>query len=248
MTERDRDALLVDTLDVRYKNGVHAVRGVNLEVAPASRLAVMGRNGAGKSTLLRSIAGFLPSDRVALGGSVKFGNREILGQSCVAIGDRGVAYVPERDKVFPGLTVDEHFRLFGGKRPDVTLAVGTFPKLEALRGKQAGFLSGGERQMLALACAVIRKPRLLLVDELSLGLAPVVIKEVSARLAEIQQQMGFALVLVDMNRGVVDGMADHVLVLDHGQIVAAGSPAEISAAAWLTTHSPANPEAAGSGS
>ena len=169
-----------------YAGAGVAVSGVSLEVRDGAILGILGRNGAGKSTLLKSIGGFPPRDRVRLGGSVRIGDAELTGRSPEYCTRRGVVLVPEQGKVFPALTVREHFALAGarGKAVTETLRKTGLTMLERRLDSYAASLSGGERQFLALSVAVLRQPRLLLVDEMSLGLAPIAVAEVGKALAQ----------------------------------------------------------------
>jgi branched-chain amino acid transport system permease protein len=220
--------LEVHDLSVTYSNGARAVRSVTLSVAPGEIICVLGRNGAGKTSTLRGIGGFLRSERVTVRGSVQMDGKELAGASPARSFGRGIVLVPERDKVFSGLTVDEHLRLtatYGDTRPEDPCA---FEALDALRGRRAGLLSGGERQMLALEVAWRSHPRLLLVDELSLGLAPVIVKGLMVNLRELARERNTAMILVEQDAGAALRTADRVYVIRHGEVAWQGASADTS--------------------
>jgi ABC-type branched-subunit amino acid transport system ATPase component len=193
--------LRVSDLRVTYPNGAVGVDGVSLQVESGTILAVLGRNGAGKTSLLRAIAGFLRSEHVTISG-----HRE-----------------------FPGLKVEEHLRLVGGA--DGSGSYLSFEAIDRRANSKAGMLSGGERQMLALMMAVRQNPRLLLVDELSLGLAPVIVKELMESLRRFVDQTGVPIVLVDQDASAALRIADRVAVIDRGRIAWEGASGETTAAA-----------------
>ena len=172
--------LTVSSLTVRYAGAGVAVSDVSLDVRDGVILGILGRNGAGKSTLLKSIGGFPPGDRVRITGHARIGETELTGHSAEYCTRHGVVLVPEQGKVFPALTVREHFALAGarGRTAAETLRQAGLTMLERRLDNYAAHLSGGERQFLALGVAVLRQPKLLLVDEMSLGLAPIAVAEV----------------------------------------------------------------------
>jgi ABC-type branched-subunit amino acid transport system ATPase component len=165
----------VSDLGVTYRNGSVGCTDVSFSVAAGTVVAALGRNGAGKTSLLRAIAGFQTSEGARVSGKVLIGGMRLPSRPG-PVHQTGVVFVPERDKVFPTLTVEEHFRLVGARDPGI-LEPFDFPAIRKCWKSKAGVLSGGERQMLALAMAWAQRPRLLLVDELSLGLAPVIVQQ-----------------------------------------------------------------------
>jgi ABC-type branched-subunit amino acid transport system ATPase component len=223
----DRTPLLHAT-DVRvtYRNGATGVAGADLTVQPGQIVAVVGRNGAGKTSTLRAIAGFLRSEHVKVTGSVRVRGQELAGRPPNRSFRAGVTLVAEREKVFPELTVQEHLRLVWRAGADTPTR---FPALEALRPRRAGLLSGGERQMLALELACRHKPSLMLVDELSLGLAPVVIRALMPQLRELVDATGAGMVLVEQDIVNALHIADYVYVLDYGVPVWQGPAGHTSA-------------------
>lgn len=192
------------------------VRGVDLSVAPGEVVALLGANGAGKTTTLRVVSGILRP----MAGTVTVLGAELGRISPYRIARRGVAHVPEGRSVFFDLTVAEHFRLgHRGERLDAEHAYGYFPRLRDLRDRRAGLLSGGEQQMLALARALARRPRLLLVDELSLGLAPIVVERMLPVVREYAAEHGAGVVLVEQHVELALEVAHRGVVVSHGEVV-----------------------------
>ena len=218
--------LQVDQIEVVYKRVITAVQGVTLSVAEKQIVALLGTNGAGKTTTLRAISGFLGIDDARVTqGAISFAGARLDNRPPHAIAARGVVLVPEREKVFPNLTVAENLiapvaRSEPGKQQD--LAFHFFPRLAELRHRTSGLLSGGERQMLAIASALVCHPKLLLVDELSLGLAPVVVDDLVRRLAAIRSELGIAILLVEQSAAVALELADYAYVMENGRIVLDG--------------------------
>jgi ABC-type branched-subunit amino acid transport system ATPase component len=221
-------ALRTSGLSVTYANGAVGLDDVSLAVPQGTIAAVLGRNGAGKTSLLRAIAGFLRSEHVTVRGQVELAGRRVTAASPMKMHRLGVVFVPERDKVFPGLKVADHLRLVGSGKDGQTAAL-SFDWIEGRLTSQAGMLSGGERQMLALAMAVRQSPRLLLVDELSLGLAPVIVKELMTVLRRLTDVSGVPVVLVEQDAAAALRIADRVFVMDHGQVVWQGASADTDA-------------------
>ena len=185
--------LAVDGLQVAYHRVAVALHGISLRVLPQTIVALVGNNGAGKTTTLRAISGFIGLDDARVtAGHILFAGERIENQPPHANTARGIVLVPERDKVFPNLTVAENLTVAVAKRASAAerrhleaLVFQFFPALAPLRSRVAGLLSGGERQMLAFGSALVCKPELLLIDELSLGLAPVVVEDLARRIAGI---------------------------------------------------------------
>jgi branched-chain amino acid transport system permease protein len=223
--ERPTDSVLsITNVSLTYGNGARALSGVSVEVPPACIVALLGRNGAGKTSLLRSVAGFFKSENARLEGSVRLRGHEIIRRSPIAAARHGVVYVPERDKVHRTLTVREHFGLIPrAKRADGD-ALDLFPALRSRLDVHAGLLSGGERQMLAIAVALSRRPDVLLIDELSLGLAPVITKELLGVVRRLPAQRGISVLLVEQNAHAALEVADYVYVLEGGTLIIQGRP------------------------
>jgi branched-chain amino acid transport system ATP-binding protein len=218
--------LEIDGLKVAYHRIAVALHGVSLKVMPQSIVAILGNNGAGKTTTLRAISGFIGLDDAAVvGGSIRFAGKRIENRPPHANTRRGIVLVPERDKVFPNLTVGENLTVSapaGAKAAErrrlEAIVFQFFPALAELRPRLAGLLSGGERQMLALGSAVLCNPRLLLVDELSLGLAPVVVEDLTRRLSAIRRELGITVLLVEQNANVALAVADYGYILENGRV------------------------------
>jgi len=223
--------LALEQVEVTYHRVITAVQGVTLKVARGQIVALLGTNGAGKTTTLRAISGFLGLDDARVTeGAVAYRGERIENRPPHEITARGIVLVPERDKVFPNLSVAENLVANvprGAPRAD--LAYELFPKLAELRGREAGYLSGGERQMLALGAAIACGPELLLVDELSLGLAPVVVQDLAKRLQEIRDRLGITILLVEQNAPVALGIADWGYVMENGRVVLDGDAARLGA-------------------
>jgi branched-chain amino acid transport system ATP-binding protein len=227
--------LEVSGLEVRY-GAIRAVRGVSLSVAAGELAVLLGANGAGKSSTLKAIAGVLrpARGRIALGGAeVPYGWPERMVR-------QGAAMVPETRDIFPDLTVAENLKLgaftrrgdAAGVAEDHARVVTLFPVLGERAGQPAGTLSGGEQQMLAIARALMSRPRLLLLDEPSLGLAPAIIERIFKMIAELKQS-GLTILLVEQNAAHALAIADRAYVLRLGEVAASGPAAEIRAATDL---------------
>jgi branched-chain amino acid transport system ATP-binding protein len=210
---------------------VAALKGLTLRVDEGELVAMLGANGAGKSTTLRSISGLLAPQS----GSIRFMGQSIIGLSPEAIVRLGIAHVPEGRRVFPGLTVRENILLGGSNRPgvrrpeleaDAERMFGIFPDIRPFENALGWTLSGGQLQMVAIARGLMAKPKLLLLDEPSLGLAPLIVQQVYKVIAEIRRH-GTAVLLVEQNAHMALGVADRGYVLETGNLVAQGKPAAL---------------------
>jgi branched-chain amino acid transport system ATP-binding protein len=221
--------LALETVEVTYHRVITAVQGVSLRVEPGQIVALLGTNGAGKTTTLRAVSGFLGLDDARVtDGTVEYKGEPIANRAPHETAARGIVLVPERDKVFPNLTVAENLAANVPRRSARReLAYEFFPKLAELRRREAGYLSGGERQMLAIGAALACGPELLLVDELSLGLAPLVVQELAERVREIRDRLGVTVVLVEQNAPVALGIADWGYVMENGRVVLDGDAARL---------------------
>jgi branched-chain amino acid transport system ATP-binding protein len=227
--------LTVDKLEVVYQRAITALQGISLSVAPQQIVGVLGTNGAGKSTLLRAISGFHGIDDAEVTeGSIRFKGRPIENGQPHVNTRLGIALVPEREKVFPNLTVAENLAVpvagatsRGERHRREARIYEFFPRLGELRQRTAGLLSGGERQMLAIAGALACQPELLLVDELSLGLAPVVVEDIMRRLIDIRRELALTMVIVEQSAAVALQVVDYAYVLENGRIVLDGDAARL---------------------
>jgi branched-chain amino acid transport system ATP-binding protein len=220
---------LVELRGVRAAYGaIEVLHGVDLVLAPGEVLAVLGPNGAGKSTMLRVLAGLHP----LAGGDVFVAGRRVNGASATALARAGLCLIPEGRGVFPNLTVRENLRMAAGVARRGTAAVvedaayARFPRLRDRRRQLAGTLSGGEQQMLALARGLATDPAVLVLDELSMGLAPLVVEELYGQVAGLAGS-GVAVLVVEQFARVVMGVADRASVLVQGRVTATGTPADI---------------------
>jgi branched-chain amino acid transport system ATP-binding protein len=192
----------VRQLEVVYHDVATAVQGVSIEVTRGSIVAMIGSNGAGKTTTLRAVSGFLPAEDIAVtDGAISFDDQSLRGLPPHQISRLGVVLVPERDKLFQTLTVAENLNFSATRRrqPICDAVYDYFPQLAARHKQVAGYLSGGEKQMLAIGMALVCEPKLLLVDELSLGLAPIVTSEILTILQSINRNLGLAMLIVEQN-------------------------------------------------
>jgi branched-chain amino acid transport system ATP-binding protein len=225
--------LRLDNVEVTYHRVATAVQGVSLDVREGTIVALLGTNGAGKTTTLRAISGFIGLDDARVtDGSIAHQGERIDNRPPHEITARGITLVPERSKVFENLTVAENLEAVVPRRGADARRLADavwqyFPALAKLRSRDAGLLSGGERQMLAIGAALACAPRLLLVDELSQGLAPMIVHELIGLLQVIRRDLGMTVLLVEQNAAVALDVADHAYVLENGRIVLAGTPDEL---------------------
>jgi branched-chain amino acid transport system ATP-binding protein len=214
--------LQIEALSAGYDKAA-VVRELDLHVGAGEIVALLGPNGAGKTTTLRAISGIVRP----MSGLIRIGSEDVARQSPAARARLGLAHVPEGRGVFFGLTVAEHFRLgHRGERLDAAIAYDHFPALAELQHRRAGLLSGGEQQMLALGRALARRPRLLLLDEMSLGLAPIIVERLLPVVADYARESGCALLLVEQHIQIALAIADRGYVLAHGELVM-HEPAEV---------------------
>jgi len=214
-----------------YYGLIYALRGVSLTIAPGTITAVLGTNGAGKTTILKTVMGLI--DDQPDKGTISFDGARIDGRDTQDIVRRGIAYVPEGREVFEELTVHENLRMGAyirrdraGIERDLARMYGTFPALTERRSQFAGKLSGGEQQMLAIARALMNRPRMLLLDEPSLGLSPRLVRQIFAVISSIRAD-GVTILLVEQNARMALDVADYAYVLENGRFVVSGTPAEL---------------------
>ena len=214
--------LVVEGLDVFYGRA-HALQSVSLQLGQGV-LGIVGRNGMGKTTLCNAITGL-----VAGKGSIKFLGEELLGLSPNAITQRGVAYVPQGRRVWPSLTVDETLLLVARKKRDIDKVYSMFPRLAERKGNGGGQLSGGEQQMLAIGRALLLEPRLLVMDEPTEGLAPVIVEQVAQALRDLAAGGDISVLLIEQNLGVALSVADRIGVMVNGRITSEMAASELAA-------------------
>lgn len=229
MAQTGQVLLQVTNLEVVYQQVITAIRGVSFHVNEGAIVALIGTNGAGKTTTLRAVSGFIGLDDArCTEGTIRYRSAAIQNRPPHRAARRGIVLVPERDKVFESLTVQENLEVSVSRRGaggiSKNRALEFFPALHQLRGRLAGYLSGGERQMLTLAAALACGPELLLVDELSLGLAPLVVQELLDTLRLIRRELGITVLLVEQNAKAALSVADHAYVIENGRVVLDGSP------------------------
>ena len=213
---------------------VEVLRGIDLDVHPGEVVALLGSNGAGKTTLNNTLSGLLP----AFSGTIRFEDRSLTGARYTDIVAAGLIHVPEGRRVFPNLTVYENLELGSYRRAranrekNLERVFEVFPKLKERTSQRAGTLSGGEQQMLAIGRGLMAEPRLLVLDEPSLGLSPVAVEELFALIARLNKE-GLPILLVEQNVGQSLEIANRAYVLENGAIVFEGTPAELLANAEL---------------
>ena len=220
--------LKIEDLHVHY-GGIQALRGISLEVPDGKIVTLIGANGAGKSTTLRTITGLVK----ASSGSIQWNGQELLGKSIDKIVSSGIAMSPEGRRVFPDLTVLENLKIGAYLRTgkpeiakDIEWVYSLFPRLQERSWQLAGTLSGGEQQMLAVDRALMSRPKLLLLDEPSLGLAPLVVQDIFTIIREINRQ-GVTVLLIEQNANMALKIADLAYVLETGRITLSGTGAEL---------------------
>jgi branched-chain amino acid transport system ATP-binding protein len=230
--------LEIRDLSVSY-GAVQALRSVSFDAAPGAVTAVLGANGAGKTTLLRTISGLVRPQ----GGAVRFDGDALAGRTVESIARMGIAHVPEGRGVIEELTVEENLGLATlwclrrhERQAAIAEAFELFPRLEAFRRRHASTLSGGERQMLVLGRALITRPRLLLLDEPSLGLAPLVTAQLMALLREQTERRDITVVLVEQNARSALSVSHHAVILNLGQVVVSDDAATVASDDALRHH------------
>jgi branched-chain amino acid transport system ATP-binding protein len=225
--------LELNNVEVIYDEVILVLRGLSMAVEPGKIVALLGSNGAGKSTTLKAISGLLPSENGEISdGSIKFEGVELRHRDAAEIVRMGVSQVMEGRRVFGHLTVEEN--LVAGAytrrdawRADLEMVYEYFPSLRERRAGAAGYLSGGEQQMLAIGRALMNKPRLLMLDEPSLGLAPLLVAEIFEIIERLTKELETTILLVEQNARLALGIADHAYIMENGRIVLDGPAAEL---------------------
>ena len=215
-----------------YYGPIEALKGVSLEVGTGKIVCLIGSNGAGKTTLLNSISGMIKTT-----GSIQWDDTELSHFSCTKIAKFGVMHVPSGRHVFPGLTVKENLEVgtinwrgpFGAPRfkEDIEQVYSLFPRLKERENQLAWSMSGGEQQMLAVGRALMGRPKILLLDEPSMGLAPVVVADLFERIVEINRQLGMTILLVEQNAKIALKNSDYAYVIEEGRITIEGEAASL---------------------
>ena len=225
--------LTVNNIEVIYDEVILVLRGMSLDVPEGQIVAVLGSNGAGKSTTLKAISGLLPSERGEItDGSITFDGRDITRMDAADRVRSGLSLCMEGRHVFEHLTVNENlvaggYARGGAATEDFDLVYSYFPKLGDMRNRVAGYLSGGEQQMLAIGRALMAKPRLLMLDEPSLGLAPLLVQEIFGYIKNLNQEQGITVLVIEQNARRALEVADHGYILEQGRIVLEGPAAEL---------------------
>ena len=220
--------LKIENLQVAY-GGIQALRGISLEVPDGKIVTLIGANGAGKSTTLRTISGLVK----AKGGSIRYNDTELFGKPITSIIESGIIHVPEGRRVFPDMTVLENLKIGAylrndkdGIERDIRWVYELFPRLEERNWQLAGTLSGGEQQMLAVGRGLMARPKVLMMDEPSLGLAPIIVQGIFDIIREINRQ-GVTILLIEQNANMALKIADYAYVMETGRITMTGTGAEL---------------------
>ena len=210
-----------------YYGAIHAVRDLSIEVPEGKICCIIGPNGAGKSTLLKSITGMVRHT-----GQMLWNGKDISNYSAMKVNREGIIHVPEGRLLFPGLTVYKNLQVgtiswhgFWGHKPyqdDIQMVYDLFPRLQERKDQYAWSLSGGEQQMLAIGRGLMAHPKLLMLDEPSMGLAPLIVKDVFEKIVEVNQKMGISILLVEQNARIALSVSDYAYVIEQGRIVMEG--------------------------
>lgn len=219
--------LKVENLNVYY-GGIHALKGISFEVSEGEIVTLIGSNGAGKTSTLRTISSLVKGT-----GSIKYKDSEILDRASEKIVEDGIIHVPEGRRVFTALNVEENLLMgaylrkdINGIKDDLKYVYKLFPRLEERTKQMAGTLSGGEQQMLAIGRAIMSKPKLLMLDEPSMGLAPIVVGEIFKSVKELNKE-GLTVLLVEQNANIALSSSDRAYVIETGEIVLKGDAKEL---------------------
>lgn len=238
--QREVPALAVRGLEVVYAGAVVGLSGVSIDVASGQIVSVLGANGAGKTTLVRAITGLLFNhDGRVRDGTIEYGGMDLVGAATGPIVRGGICQVPEGRMLFPRLTVEENLRCGAATRRDKEIAddldrvYSQFPRLGDRRRQLAGYLSGGEQQMVAVGRALMARPRLLICDELSLGLAPLIVNELFEHLQRLNEEEGTSVLVIEQNARVALSKSHYGYVLETGRVVVEGSAEQLQQDAFV---------------
>ena len=232
------ELLAVNDIEVIYDGAILAVGGVSLRVEQGGIVALLGANGAGKSTTLKAISGLVQADRAQVSrGSIHFLGEDTAGVAANVLARRGIVHVLEGRHVFAHLTIEENLRSGGFLRgpsrreleQELERIYAWFPRLKTKRKTQAGLTSGGEQQMLAIGRALMTKPTLVLLDEPSMGLAPIIVEEIFDIVAQLNEKEGMSFLVAEQNINVALRHADYAYILENGHVVGEGAAQELAA-------------------
>jgi len=230
MTQTNR-LLEVNNIEVVYNDIIQVLRGVSIGVAQGDIVALLGTNGAGKTTTLRAISGLLkPENGFIREGYIKFGGRDITNVLGTKVVELGAVMVPEGRRIFKHLTVDENIRVGSVTRKDNATKIrrdhehmyALFPRLSKVTNRLAGYCSGGEQQMVAIARALMAAPIMLMLDEPSLGLAPLLVQEIFDNVLKINQELGTTILVVEQNAKIALSISNYAYIMESGKIVLEG--------------------------
>ncbi len=227
--------LSLNNIEVIYNDVILVLKGMSLEVPEGKIVALLGSNGAGKSTTLKAISGLLkPENGAVTDGSVVLGDEEIHHLDAAEIVRKGVFQVMEGRRVFEHLNVEQNLiagsytrRDRNNVAADIEMVYSYFPRLKARQQQTAGYLSGGEQQMLAIGRALMARPKMIMLDEPSLGLAPLLVKDIFNIIERINKENGTTILLVEQNARLALDVADYAYIMESGRIVLAGEPAQL---------------------
>jgi branched-chain amino acid transport system ATP-binding protein len=230
--------LKLNNVEVIYSDVVLVLRGVSLEVPEGKIVSLLGANGAGKTTTLRAVSGLLKTQQGKVTrGAIEFGGKRIQQMAPEQIVKHGIIQVMEGRRLFRYLTVEENLQIGAAGRPDRVSGAAVaqdlervysyFPKLRDLRRRTSGFLSGGEQQMLVIGRGLMAHPRLMMLDEPSLGLAPLIVDEIFAVIRRISQSSGVSILLVEQNARIALSVADYAYVMENGRVVLDGTASQL---------------------
>ncbi|MBU2647844.1 ABC transporter ATP-binding protein [bacterium] len=231
MVDVKKDLLEVNNIEVVYNDIIQVLRGVSLNVPEGKIIALLGTNGAGKTTTLRAISGLLkPENGYIKDGFIKFRDEDITNRLGTYVVRKGAAMVPEGRRIFKHLTVDENIRVGSITRKDGMQKIkldhdrmyNHFPRLLKVKNRMAGYCSGGEQQMIAIARALMSAPKMLMLDEPSLGLAPLLVKEIFFNIEKINIDLGTTILVVEQNAKVALAISNYAYIMESGKIVLEG--------------------------